>query len=191
MTRRPRAAVALALALALPAAAAADPLALRIPAERRFAALAIGVPEVSAGWWFSERFGLAVEWRLPASAVGASLGTRWTLVGDALGFGVDATLAVGVTVPLIEPGGAVSVTPSILGRWRGRYAVVAASVVVPAVARLLPDPDLRLPVLFELWLGGHFGPWRTGLHGNVGSTWVPGLSWSGAFQGTVYLGHDL
>ena len=181
-----------ALALTLTTAAQADPVALRVPMERRRAVVAaIGGPEMSVGWWFSERFALSAEWRLPASAAGASLGTRWTLVGEALGWGVDAGLAVGVVVPLIDPGAAVSVTPSIVGRWRNEYVTVAASAVVPAVARVFPGPDLRLPVLFELWLGGHVARWRAGVHGAVGSTWVPGLSWSGAFQGTVFVGHDL
>lgn len=181
-----------ALALTLTTAAQADPVALRVPMERRRAVVvAIGGPEMSAGWWFSERFALSAEWRLPASAAGASLGTRWTLVGEPFGWGIDAGLAVGVVVPLLDPGAAVSVTPSIVGRWRNEYFVVAASAVMPVVARVVPDPDLRLPVLFELWLGGHLARWRAGVHGAVGSTWVPGLSWSGTFQGTVFVGYDL
>jgi hypothetical protein len=179
-------------ALTLARVAEADPVALRVPVERqRVLIAALGVPEMSVGWWFSERFALSAEWRLPASAAGASLGTRWTLLGEPRGWGVDANLAVGVLIPLIEPGAAVSVTPSILGRWRGDHVVVGASVVAPIVARVLPSPDLRLPVLFEVWLGGHIARWRAGVHGAVGSTWVPGLSWSGTFQGTLYVGYDL
>jgi hypothetical protein len=180
-----------AFALAVRGVAHADPVALRVPLERRAVVLALGAPDLSAAWWFSERFGIAAEWRLPASAVGASLGARFTLVGEPRGWGVDATLAVGAMVPLLDPGVALSVTPTLRGRWQGEHLLVAASVVAPAVARFVPSPDLRLPILAELWLGGQFARWRAGLHAGVGSTWVPGLSWSGAFQATAYLARDL
>jgi hypothetical protein len=180
-----------AAVLAWTGSVGADPIALRVPVERRGMVLAAGAPEVSVGWWFTRRFGIAAEWRLPASAVGASVGARWTLVGEALGWGVDAVVAVGAVVPLIDPGVALSVTPSLVGRWRGERVVVATSVAAPTVARFLPMPDLRLPLLVELWLGGRVGAWWAGVHGGVGSTWVPGLAWSGAFQGTVYVGHAL
>jgi hypothetical protein len=73
-------------ALTLARVAEADPVALRVPVERqRVLIAALGVPEMSVGWWFSERFALSAEWRLPASAAGASLGTRWTLLGEPRG----------------------------------------------------------------------------------------------------------
>jgi hypothetical protein len=189
VTRQASRAIVLA-SLSLPSLAVADPVALRVPVERRAAVIAVGAPDLSAAWWLSSRFGLAVEWRLPASAVGASIGARWVLLGEPAGWGVDAIVAVGAVVPLLDPGVALSVTPSVVGRWRGEHVAVAASVVAPAVARFVPAPDLRLPILFELWFGGRLGRWMAGLHGGVGSTWVPGLSWSGAFQATVYVGRD-
>lgn len=178
-------------ALCVPARASCDPIALRAPFEGRTAVAAGGAPECSVAFWLDRRFGVAVEWRLPASAVGADIGTRWTLLGDTLGWGVDLNASVGLTVPLIVPGVGVNITPSVVGRWRDEHFLVATSVAIPSIAQVLPSPDLRLPVMFELWLGGHYGRFRGALHGGVGSTWMPGLSWSGAFQATALVGVDL
>ncbi|MFO0644963.1 MAG: hypothetical protein U0326_01915 [Polyangiales bacterium] len=185
------------LALALPAAllcareCRADPLALRAPVAGRVVTATFGTPELSAGAWLSDRFGFAVEWHLPASAVGGSIATRRTLVGERMGWGVDLTLAGGLTVPLISLAGAVSFTPALVGRWRNDYVHVAASVVSPMVLRVVPDPALRLPLLLEVWLIGHYRRLSLGVQGSVGSVFVTGLSWAYAIQASGFVGWDL
>ena len=195
MSNAPRAArtsvLAIAATMVLARSASADPIVLRAPVPRRVVAATLGTPELSAGVWLTERFGLAVEWRLPAGAVGASAATRWTLVGDPMGWGVEYTMAAGLVVPLLTFAGGVSVTPAIVGRWRSDRVQVAASLVSPIVLRVAPDPTMRVPVLLEVWLVVHLGPANVGVQGSVGSVYVPGLSWSNAVQVSGYLGWDL
>ncbi len=186
-----RAAWAIAAAVALGSEARADPLVLRAPVPGRVVAGTAGTPELSAGAWITERFGLAVEWRLPSAAAGASAGTRWTLVGDRLGWGVDAVVAAGVVVPLIAPAGAVSITSAVVGRWRSEALQVSANLASPLVIRVAPDTTVRLPLLLEVWITAHLGPVHFGAQGSVGSTYVPTLSWSSAIQVSGYLGWDL
>jgi hypothetical protein len=183
--------LALGVTIVLARVASADPIVLRAPVPRRVVAATLGTPELSAGVWLTERFGLAVEWRLPAGAVGASAATRWTLVGDAMGWGVEFRMAAGLVVPLLTLAGGVSVTPAVMGRWRSDRVQVAANIVSPMVLRVAPDPTLRVPVLLELWLVVHVGPANVGVQGSVGSVYVPGLSWSNAVQVSGYLGWDL
>ena len=80
MTHAPRTArtcvIAVAVTIVLARSASADPIVLRAPVPRRVVAATLGTPELSAGVWLSPRFGLALEWRLPAGAVGAS-GVHW------------------------------------------------------------------------------------------------------------------
>lgn len=182
----------LAAALACAGASAhADPIALRGPAWGRVLAVMPGLPELSAAWWVRPAVGFALEWRFPASAAGASVGTRWTVIGDTLGWGVEVHIAGGVMVPLLDPGVGLSVTPAVHGRWRDEHLHVGASVAVPAVLRVAPGADLRVPPVIELWFALHFGRLSFGLHGNVGSVYVPGLDWSTTYQGSLYLAWDL
>ncbi len=183
----------LALAAALLAAreCRADPLTLRAPVPGRVVTATFGTPELSAGAWLSDRFGFALEWHLPASAVGGSVATRRTLVGARMGWGVDLTLAGGLMVPLISISGALSFTPALVGRWRNDYVQVAASFVTPMVLRVVPDPALRLPLLLEVWLVGHYRRLHLGVQGSVGSVFVTGLSWAYAIQASGFVGWDL
>lgn len=169
----------------------ADPITLRAPVAGRVMSGTFGTPELSAGVWLSERVGLAVEWRLPASAVGASIATRWTLVGDRLGWGVDLTVAGGLVLPLISLSGAVSVTPSLMGRWRGEHVSLGAAIVSPTVLRVVPDPAVRIPLLLEVWLSGHYRRAHLGVQASVGSVFVSGLSWAYAIQVSGFVGWDL
>lgn len=182
---------AFAASLGLARAASADPIVLRAPVPHRVIAATLGTPELSAGVWLSERLGVAVEWRLPAGAVGASVATRWTMVGDRMGWGVEYTMAAGLVVPLLTVAGAMSVTPSFMGRWRSDRVQVAASIVSPMVLRVAPDSTVRVPVLLEVWFIVHVGPVNVGAQGAVGSVYVPGLSWSNTVQVSGYLGWDL
>lgn len=184
------ASVIVALSLA-PLPSHADPIALRGPTWGRVASFSAGTPELSAGAWLTERFGLAVEWRLPVAATGVSAATRWRLVGDVRGWGVDLTLAGGVVVPLLDPAVAVSITPSVAGRWRGQYLQVAAVLVAPTVVRIAPDTLVRLPLLAEAWIATHIASLSVGVQGSVGSVFVPGLSWSNAVQVSAWVGWDL
>ncbi len=171
--------------------ASADPIALRAPLTGRTLVGTFGTPEISAGAWLSDRFGFAIEWRLPVSSAGASVARRWTLVGERMSWGVDLSVAAGLVVPLIAPAGAVSLTPALIGRWRNQYLQVSASVVSPAVFQVLPEPAARLPLLFEVWIIGHYHQAHLGAQGSVGSVFVTGLSWAYAVQVSGFLGWDL
>jgi hypothetical protein len=164
----------------------ADPLVLRAPVASRVAAVIVGAPEVSVGLSIDSRYAIALEWRLPRSAVGASIGRRWTLVGEELGWGVDAHLAAGVVFPLLSPAVALSATPAVVGRWRNQTFAVAVSGAAPLVVKLFPEADLRVPLLFEAWFVARVRDVYFGVQGSVGGTYVPGLSWSAAFQGSLY-----
>ena len=70
------AAAALAWWLAAPSVCSADPLALRHALHTRGAVVDAGYPTLSAGVWITPAFGVAVDVRIPGSAIGVSAGTR-------------------------------------------------------------------------------------------------------------------
>ena len=159
----------LLLALSSPAPpAAADPLALRHGGPERGLVVEGGWPTVSAGWWVGPGLGLAVDWRLPAGAIGASLGTRTTVSNGPRHGGVDLFGAGGALVPLVDPGLALTATPAVQAGKRGPTTHVTIGLAAPVELLLVPRAQLRLPVLLELRFGGKLGPLWLGLRGGIG-----------------------
>jgi hypothetical protein len=119
------------------------------------------------------------------------LGTRYLLLGEVQGWGVDLHVAGGVTVPLGAPAAALTGTAAIAGRWRNEYFHLSVLAVSPVVVRVFPDPTFRLPIAFELWFTVRVARLHLGAQASAGNTFVPGLSWSSAFQASGVLGWSL
>jgi hypothetical protein len=156
--------------------ASADPTSLRHGVEAQTLVVEGGWPTLSAGYWLGPGFGLAVDWRLPAAAVSGSVGTRKTLAHGPKHGVVDLFFAGGLLVPLVDPGIAVTATPAIQLGKRGPKSRATIGLAAPIEALLSPRPQLRVPVLLELHLGGNLGPFWLGVRGGVG----PILSLPGA-----------
>ncbi len=168
---------ALALLALLPGTALADPGALRAPVADSALAGEVGLPTASAAWWPNAGLGLAVHLRAPGASVGASVGTR-ALHAD--GWGVDAFLAGGVTVPLRDPGVAVTLSPAARAGWRGPRAEAGLGLAVPLALGLggggMEQIGARLPLLLEPALGFDVGPVRVGATLSAGPVFVPGTA---------------
>ena len=168
--------------------AAAEPLALRHGIDAKALVVEGGWPNISVGYWVGPRLGLAVDWRLPAAAISASIGTRKTLSQGPKHNGVDVFVAGGVLVPTILPGVAFTATPAIQMGKRGPKSHFTFGIVAPIEAQLSPRTVLRVPVLLELRLGGDVGPLWIGLRGGAGPVlYAPGttgfvIQWSVWFR---------
>lgn len=158
----------LVLTFACAAPAAADPLALRHAVAGKTLVVEGGWPNVSVGYWVGPRLGLAVDWRLPAAAISASVGTAKTVSQGPKYGGVDLFFAGGLLVPLVTPGVAVTATPAIQLGKRGPKSHFTFGIAAPIEALLTPQPQLRAPLLLELRLGGEVGPLWIGLRGGAG-----------------------
>jgi hypothetical protein len=163
------------LALLLPSAAAADPGALRAPVGGAALVGEVGAPTTSAAWWPNEGLGVAVHLRAPGASVGASVGTR-ALHAD--GWGVDAFLAGGFTVPLRDPGVAVTVSPAVRAGWRGPKVEGGVGLAVPLAVGLagggVDGVGARLPLLLEPAVGFRLGPVRLGATLSAGPVFALG-----------------
>ncbi|GDX82828.1 hypothetical protein LBMAG42_46390 [Deltaproteobacteria bacterium] len=175
------------IALALVGLAFADPIALRAPSGD--VAVVVGVPDSSAGFSITPHFGVSVDVH-PFDAVGASIGYRHDVFRRETGFGLEVAVAGGPTVPLLDPGLAVSATPSLSLGWARGPVDATIGVAVPAVAGLTGF-SLRFPVLGEVWLGGKIGPARVGGTFGAGQMWILGapteLGWHGGLYVAVAL----
>lgn len=138
--------------LLLAAAAWADPVILRIPGPERGLVAAVGWPETSVGGWIGPRIGVALEIR-PWSAVGASVGGRWRLAGPEVGWRVDASLAGGLSVPTLDAGLALEVTPALRAGRVGERLAVSVGAASPAVLQGIGGVAARVPLQGELILG--------------------------------------
>lgn len=152
-------------------AAWADPMALRAPAGS--VVVVVGLPESSVAAALTPHLGVAVEVH-PFSAVGAAVGLRGDLFRGERAFGLELSAAGGLDLPLVDPGLAVSLTPAAELGWAGGSVDATLGLVVPAVVRVAPGADLRLPVLGELWLGGKVGALRLGGTFAAGQLWMAG-----------------
>jgi len=170
MVMRALALTLLGVALCLaPRTAVADPVTLRHGAPERGLVFQAGWPDVSAAWWMGPQLGLAVEWKLPASAVAASVGTRRRLPLGSGPWALDAFLAGGLLVPTVNPGLAISATPAVqLGR-RGERFELDLGLAMPMELQLLTERRLRAPLLLEAGVGGDLGPVALGLRGGFGA----------------------
>lgn len=173
--------------LFLVSAAFADPIALRAPSAD--VAVVLGVPDSSAGLALTSHVGVSVDVHA-FDSVGASVGYRRDAFRRESGFGLELAIAGGPTLPLVDPGLALSATPSLALGWARGPVDATIGVAVPAVARLT-GLGLRLPVLGEVWLGGRVGPARVGGTLGAGQMWILGapteLGWHGGLYATVAL----
>jgi len=163
----------LAVLLALTSVASADPLILRGLDTGRGPAVSGGSASVSAGGFITAHLGIAVELRLPADTVGASVGGRWTLVEGKRGWGLDAFAAGGLDIPTLRPGLALTTTLALFGRVRRNRYQVALGAVSPSAVRLTGIPEARFPLLLEFWLGIRAGPVWLALQANAGAVLAP------------------
>jgi len=161
----------LLLAWHLTSVAHADPIALRAP--QGALGVVVAVPDSSVAGWLTSHVGLSVDVH-PWSTVGASVGYRGDVFRKATGFGLELSVAGGPTLPVLDPGAALSATPSASLGWAGRGVDATLGLAVPAVLRIAPDPDLRLPVIGEVWLGGRVGGVRLGGTFGAGQMWITG-----------------
>lgn len=163
------------LSVLLPGLAHADPGALRAPVADATVTGEVGLPTTSAAWWPRDGLGVAVHLRAPGASLGASIGTR-ALHTDA--WGVDAFLAGGLTVPLRDPGLAVTLSPAIRAGWRGPTAEAGLGLALPLAVGLvgggIEQVGARVPVLLEPAFGVDVGPVRLGATLSAGPVFVPG-----------------
>lgn len=156
------------LALGSARPALADPVALRHGAPAEGFVLQAGWPDVSAAWWLQPELGVALAWRLPASAVSASVGTRRRLPLGSGPWALDGYLAAGLLVPTVDPGLALTATPALQLARRGSRGSLDLGVALPLELQLLTERRLRVPVLLELGGGAVLGPIELGLRGGFG-----------------------
>jgi hypothetical protein len=163
------------LAVLAPSVAAADPGALRAAVAGATLVGEVGAPTTSAAWWPNDGLGIAVHVRAPGASVGASVGTR-ALHAD--GWGVDAFLAGGLTVPVRDPGVAVTVSPAARAGWRGPKAEAGLGLAVPLAVGLagggVDGVGARVPVLLEPAVGFDVGPVRLGATLSAGPVFALG-----------------
>lgn len=174
--------------LSLVSLAFADPIALRAPSAD--VAVVLGAPDSSAGFSVTSNVGVSVDVHA-FDAVGVSIGYRHDVFRRDTGFGLELAIAAGPTVPLLDPGLAVSATPSLALGWARGSLDATVGVAVPAVARL-NGFGLRLPVLGEVWLGGRIGSARVGGTFGAGQMWILGapteLGWHAGLYVAVAIG---
>ncbi len=177
----------LILAALVGAPASADPLILRAPLPPTASVgLAAGAPSLAAGGWFSQQLGAAVELVDGGAAVGVSAGSRTNLLGSDDRWGLDAYLAGGVAIPLIDPGLALTVTPALQGGWRGDRVRATLAIASPTQLRLTGF-QAKLPVVAEPWLLFRAGSVWFGAQGGFGIAPVPGYSMSYVLQGSAVI----
>lgn len=176
------------LLLSLCGVALADPVALRMPAADVVAVA--GWPETSVGAWVKPGFGLSVDWRFPASSVAISMGSRKILAGTPDRWGIDGALAGGPVLPLVAPGLALGVAPSVRVRRNGRLLDGGLDLAVPAAFRVTGGFEARVPVLLEASLLVHVGRFSVGALGGAGPVLVTGGTASASTQGAIVVTWD-
>lgn len=158
--------------LALLALAHADPVALRAPTSGRFTAV-VGTPVVSAAWFLNENVGFALDLRGVGASASASAGLRQRHTTP---WGIDAGVAAGVVVPLVDPGFGVSLTPSLGGGWRDARTAGALTLAVPLELGLVGRDGVtaRAPILLEPSFSAKAGPIELGVLLGAGPLFVTG-----------------
>jgi len=171
--------------------ASADPAALRMPTPHTASVSGVlGVPELSVGTWLDSGWGLAIEGRASGSTVGASAGRRWVLAGGPDRWGVDASVAAGFTIPTLDPGIGLTLTPSIQAGWRGERVREVIGLTSPSALRL-NGVEARLPILVEDWLMVRAGRTWLGVQLGAGAVFSPGGTAAMAVQASAALSVDL
>ena len=161
----------------------ADPAALRAPVDRPAAVL--GAEQQSVAVPVGDRWRVAVETHTGA-ALGASVGQRWTVLGESEGWGADAVLAGGLLVPVLDPQLGLTVSPAFQGGLRTSGFAGVVGVAAPMVLTV-PRVQARLPLLTELQLGGAIGPVWLGGRLAVGPVNTPGVDISAFVEPGLWL----
>ncbi len=128
---------------------------------------------------------LAVSTRWDRGAVDVALGKRWQLRRGERGWQIDAGLAGGLIVPLVEPTVGLTFTPFVTAGPVGRRW--AASGVIAMPMALSPRGGLRVPLLFEIQAGYTGGRVTVGPRLSVGPVWAPGTDVSVATEGGLQI----
>ena len=152
--------------------ALAEPLALRAPLD---GVVAVGgLPEVGAGWWVGDHYGVSVGYDVRGYTADLAGAARWTLTRADSGFGVDAGIAAGVVLPFAGLRPSIEAAPWVAVGWRRPGWHVVVDVAVPAAVALGEGSRLRLPVVVEPWTGVSVGGWTVSAGATLGEVIVPG-----------------
>jgi len=106
--------------------------------------------------------------------LGVAVGHGAPLVGAERVWGVDATVAGGLTLLLATPGAGLTGTAAVRAGLRGDDALLTAGVVVPVAVRLDWPVALVVPVDLETTAGLRLGGVWVGARGSLGGAFVPG-----------------
>lgn len=177
--------VALAL-LAAPLCASADPVALRGADLGPSVVLAGGVPDLSVAAWLTPTVGLAVESQ-PIQTLGASVGTRATLLGGPRGGGLDGFFSGGLAGLRVGPGVALAATFALHARYRSERVHFSAGLASPWSLALAPAVQWRAPLQLELALTVRAGPLWLGAQAGAALVFAPNLSPSLGLQANLVL----
>lgn len=158
--------------ISLISAALAEPLALRAPLDG--VVVVGGLPQVGAGYWIGDHYGVSVGYDIRGYTADLAGGARWTLTRADSGFGVDAGVGAGVVLPFAGLRPAVEVAPWIGAGWRRPKWHFVVDVAVPAAAAIGPGSALRLPIVLEPWTGVTLGSWSVTAGAGLGGVVVPG-----------------
>jgi len=151
------------------AAARADPVALRGPVVGPTATA--GLHDLSVGTPLPGNLSAAAELATNAASAGGSVGTRWVVGPDDGPRRLQAGVAGGVLVPMVQPGVAMTATGWMHGGWVGEVGSFVAGAAVPLAAG---TGGARLPLLLELQGGLAAGPVHIGARLAAGPVWTPG-----------------
>ena len=160
------------IALLLVSMALADPAALRAPGTNQLS-LVVGVPELSVGAWLKPNLGLYGSLRADLGSFEVGVAQRRRLAGEELGASVEASLGLGLQVPLVNLGIGAEVTPALSLVARGERITWSGGLVAPISAG---SGGLRVPALAETWIGSRVGSGWIGLRLAAGGIFTPGFS---------------
>lgn len=165
----------------------ADPVALRAPGER--ASVVLGLPAAGAAYWVDEHLGVSLD-LMGLDAVGLSAGWRDRVLGKPEGLGVDVVFGGGVLLHTTTGAPLLSLAPAASAGWSRPHLDAHLGLALPFALGMLPDGQLRAPVLGTLTLGSAAGPVRFGLDVELGTLRLTGAPAEVGFQGGLYVGWD-
>jgi hypothetical protein len=148
----------------------ADPVAMRAPYGT--AGATVGLHDASAAVPLGDGPWLAAELATNGASAGASAGSRWVLGPEDRVRRLQAGLAGGLLVPLVEPGIALTGTAWLHGGWVGERGAFLAGAAVPVA---VGTGGSRMPLIFELLGGVGVGPVVIGGRLAAGPVVSPGV----------------
>lgn len=161
--------------------ALADPVALRTPEDGPAATL--GRHDVSLAVPLGEGPWVAAELASNAASIGASVGHRVVLSASGTRR-LQGGVAGGLSVPLVQPGLAITGTAWLHGGWLGERASFLAGAAVPLA---LGTGGVRLPVLLELQGGVRIGRVSVGGRLAAGPVYTPGTDVSTFLEPALFI----